>query len=48
MSLVNAGSGFPFFAPAMYQYVCGKHVSSIKIGETNITIVSANFYKYYY
>ena len=37
MSLVNGGSWFSFFAPAMYRYVCGKDISSIEIGETNAT-----------
>ena len=29
MSLVQGGSGFPFFAPAMYDYMCGKDVCSL-------------------
>jgi hypothetical protein len=31
MSLVHGGSGFPFFAPPMYQYLCGMEVSSIDV-----------------
>ena len=31
MSLVNGGSGFPCFAPAMFDYICGKPISSIAI-----------------
>ena len=29
MSLVNGGSGFPYFAPAMYSYLSGQDVCSI-------------------
>ena len=29
MSLTQGGSGYPFFAPAIYQYVCGCDVCSI-------------------
>ena len=29
MSLVNGGSGFPYFAPAVYSYLSGQDVCSI-------------------
>lgn len=29
MSLIQGGSGLPFLAPAMYDYICGKDVCSI-------------------
>ena len=29
MSLIQGGSGFPFFAPSMYDYICGRDVCSI-------------------
>ena len=31
MSLVNGGSGFPYFAPALYSYISGQEVQSIVI-----------------
>ena len=30
MSLIQGGSGFPFFAPSMYDYICGKDICDIK------------------
>ena len=29
MSIIQGGSGYPFFAPSLYQYICGKDVCSI-------------------
>ena len=29
MSLLEGGSGFPFLAPSIYQYVCGVNLSEI-------------------
>ena len=29
MSFLNGGSGYPFFAPSLYHYVCGKDVCNI-------------------
>ena len=29
MSLVQEGSGYPFFAPAIYEYICGQDIGSI-------------------
>ena len=31
MSLVNGGSGFPYFAPALYSYISGQEVQSIVV-----------------
>ena len=31
MSLVQEGSGFPYFAPPVYEYLCGAELSSIKV-----------------
>lgn len=30
-SLVQGGSGYPFLAPPMYQYLCGANISTIKV-----------------
>lgn len=30
MSLVQGGSGFPFFSQSLYDYICGKDVCSIQ------------------
>ena len=29
MSLVQGDSGYPFFAPAVYEYICGRDIGSI-------------------
>ena len=29
MSLIQGGSGYPFFAPAVYDYICGQEVCNI-------------------
>lgn len=29
MSLIQGGSGYPFFAPAVYDYICGQDVCNI-------------------
>ena len=29
MSLIQGGSGYPFFAPSVYDYICGQDVCSI-------------------
>ena len=29
MSFIHGGSGYPFFAPSLYKYVCGESVCSI-------------------
>lgn len=26
MSIIHGGSRYPFFAPSMYQYICGKGI----------------------
>jgi len=31
MSLVQGGSGFPFLAPPMYDYLCGREISTIEV-----------------
>jgi hypothetical protein len=31
VSLVQGGSGYPFFAPAVYSYLCGQDISRIKV-----------------
>ena len=31
MSLVQGGSGFPYMAPPMYDYLCGVEIPSIKV-----------------
>ena len=31
MALAQDGSGFPFFAGCMYQYLCGKKISDIEV-----------------
>ena len=36
MSLVQGGSGYPFFAPAVYDYLTGKDVCSISPGINEI------------
>lgn len=36
MSLVQGGSGFPFFAPPMYQYLCGMEMSSIAVSTQDV------------
>ena len=29
MSFIHGGSGYPFFAPSLYKYVCGQNVCTI-------------------
>ena len=36
MSLAQDGSGFPFFAPPLYQYICGTEISSVKIAADDV------------
>ena len=36
MSLIQRGSGFPFFAPCVYSYLSGADVCSIAIGRDEI------------
>ena len=31
MSLAQDGNGFPFFAPSMFDYICGKDVGEITV-----------------
>ena len=30
MSITQGGSGYPYFAPSMYKYICGEDVCSIE------------------
>jgi hypothetical protein len=36
MSLVQNGSGFPFFAPCVYSYLTGASMSSIRVEQEEI------------
>ena len=36
MSLVQKGSGFPFFVPCVYAYLIGTDVCSITVGQDEI------------
>lgn len=36
MSLVQGGTGFPFFAQCVYDYLCGKYVSTMIVGPDQI------------
>ena len=36
MSLVQGGSGFPFFAPPMFKYLCGVEMSSIEVSQQDV------------
>lgn len=36
MSLVQGGSGFPFFAQPMYEYLCGVDPSSVNISVNDV------------
>ena len=36
VSLVQGGSGFPFFAPSTYSYVCCEDVCSVVVGRNEI------------
>lgn len=36
VSIVQGGSGYPFFAPCFYSYLCGADISSIIIGRDEI------------
>ena len=31
MSLAQGGSGFPFFANCVFDYICGKDINDIKV-----------------
>lgn len=42
--MMQGGSGYPFFAPCVFQYICGKELSEIMISRDEIPdqeIVSA-------
>ena len=36
VSLMQGGSGYPFFAPSVYDYICGIDVCSITVGPDEI------------
>lgn len=36
VSIVQGGSGFPFFAPSTYSYLCGVDLCSIVVGRDEI------------
>ena len=36
MSLLQGGSGFPYLAPPMYDYLCGENASSIKVSAEDV------------
>ena len=36
MSLLQGGSGFPYLAPPMYDYLCGEDASSIKVSAEDV------------
>ena len=36
VSLVQGGSGFPFFAPSQYQYICSGDVRSVVVGRSEV------------
>ena len=40
-SLVQGGSGLPFFAPPMYQYICGVEMSSIAVSMQDVPNLEA-------
>ena len=41
ISLVQGGSGFPFFAPPVYQYLCGVEMPTIELQDVpNFEVIS--------
>ena len=36
ISLLQEGSGFPFFAPPIYQYLCGADIATIEVAMEDI------------
>ena len=36
MSFLQGGSGYPFFAPSVFQYLTGKDLQSITVSTTEI------------
>ena len=36
VSIAQGGSGYPFFAPSTFSYLCGKDVCSIIVGREEI------------
>ena len=36
MCLLHGGSGFPYLAPPMYDYLCGEDASSIKVSAEDV------------
>lgn len=36
MSLSQSGSGFPFFASCMFDYICGKDVNEVTVDINNV------------
>ena len=36
MSLIQGGSGFPYLAPPMYDYLCGKDAISIEVSAEDV------------
>lgn len=36
MSLAQGGSGFPFFSPCVFKYLCGVDISSIPIQHNQV------------
>ena len=41
MGLVQGSSGFPFFSPPAYEYLCGKDVLSITVTLQNVPLYDA-------
>ena len=36
MTIVNCGSGYLFFAPSVYAYLCGSPLDTLEIGDDEI------------
>ena len=36
VSLVQGGSGVPFFAPSTFQYICSGDICSLKVGRSEV------------
>lgn len=36
MTIVNCGSGYPFFAPSVFSCLCGKSLTAIEIGDDEV------------
>ncbi|CAI8002291.1 hypothetical protein GBAR_LOCUS3366 [Geodia barretti] len=36
ISLVQGGSGFPFFAPSTFSYLCGRDIRAVTVGQDEI------------